>query len=118
MTRRLWLVRRAALVAFGLVVGGPVVAQAVAPPRVSGAMVVALQQPAAAPGSPSADGFEPVSQLPATREQLPAAPLLVAAYAFVWLMLIGYVWSLWRRLSVVERELAGVARRVDGLQRR
>ena len=38
----------------------------------------------------AADEFVPVSQLPA-QDQLPAAPLLVTAYAFVWVVLFGYV---------------------------
>ncbi|MBI1872804.1 MAG: CcmD family protein [Acidobacteria bacterium] len=51
------------------------------------------------------DEFVPVNDLPPS-EQLPAAPLLVAAYAFVWVVLFAYVWSLWRRLGQVEREIA------------
>ncbi len=63
-------------------------------------------QPAAAQ-----DDFVPVSALPAA-EQLPAAPLLIAAYALVWIILLGYVWSIWRRLGRVERELHALGRRV------
>src|SRR2546426_8000908 len=48
-------------------------------------------------------GFVPVSELP-PQDQLPAAPLLVGAYAFVWLAVFGYVVSVARRLSVVQRE--------------
>jgi CcmD family protein len=48
-------------------------------------------------------GFAPVSELP-PQDQLPAAPLLVSAYAFVWLAVFGYVVSVARRLSVVQRE--------------
>jgi CcmD family protein len=85
--------------------------------------VFALQQPAggqvAQPGQRSGDGFEPVSNLPPVpQEQLPAAPLVMLAYAFVWVMVLGYVWSLWRRLSTVERELRSVAQRVDEAGRR
>jgi CcmD family protein len=80
-------------------------------------LLVAVQQPAA-PAQATPEGFEPVSGAPAPQEQLPAAPLLIAAYAFVWLMLVGYLWSIWRRLAAVERELTGVARRVDEMQRR
>jgi CcmD family protein len=50
------------------------------------------------------DEFVPVSQLPA-QDQLPAAPLLVTAYAFVWLALFGYLISVGRRLSYVQREV-------------
>ena len=64
--------------------------------------------------SPSAQGdFVPVSQLPAQAEQLPAAPLLMGAYAFVWVALLVYVWSLWKRMGKLERELAELRRRVQ-----
>ena len=42
------------------------------------------------------------------RETLPATPLVYAAYGFVWLALITYVFLLWRRLGRVEREIAEV----------
>ena len=61
--------------------------------------------------------FVPVSELPQA-EQLPAAPLLIAAYAVAWVALLFYVWSLWRRLGVVEKEIADVARRIEAGQRR
>jgi CcmD family protein len=83
--------------------------------------LVALQPAAqvAQPGQRGGDGFEPVSSLPAPRrEELPAAPMVMAAYAFVWVMVLGYVWSLWRRLGAVERELKAVARRVEEAGRR
>jgi CcmD family protein len=48
--------------------------------------------------------FTPIDQLPPA-EQLPAAPLLVGAYAFVLLMLFGYMLMLSRRLSVIQREV-------------
>jgi len=50
------------------------------------------------------DEFVPVSELP-PQEQLPSAPLVVAAYAFVWLALGGYVFSIARRLTNVQREV-------------
>ena len=48
--------------------------------------------------------FTPVDQLP-PQEQLPAAPLLVGAYAFVLLMLFGYLFIVSRRLTVIQREV-------------
>jgi CcmD family protein len=54
--------------------------------------------------------FVPVSQVPAA-DQLPAAPLVIAAYAFVWVALLLYVWSIWRRLGRVEHDLQALARR-------
>ncbi len=53
--------------------------------------------------------FVPIDELP-PEDQLPAAPLLVAAYAVAWAAVFGYLWSIWRRLDRVERELAEVAR--------
>ena len=50
------------------------------------------------------DEFVPMSELP-PQDQLPAAPLLIGAYAFVWLALGGYVLSVARRLGSVQREL-------------
>ena len=47
-------------------------------------------------------------------DQLPAAPLLVTAYAFIWILVLGYVWSLWRRGSTVEQELNSLKRRTGG----
>jgi CcmD family protein len=46
----------------------------------------------------------PISELPA-QDQLPSAPLLISAYAFVWLALGGYVLSVARRLTAVQREV-------------
>jgi CcmD family protein len=50
------------------------------------------------------DEFVPISQLPA-QDQLPAAPLLVTAYAFVWVVLFAYVLSVGRRLTKVQHEV-------------
>ena len=62
-------------------------------------------------------GFVPVENLP-TREQIPAAPLVVAAYAVAWIAVFGYLWSIWQRLGRVERDIAEVSRRVEGGARR
>lgn len=63
-----------------------------------------LAQAPAGQASPSQDGFVPVTELPAS-QQLPAAPYLVGAYAFIWLAVMFYLWSIWRRLGKVEREM-------------
>jgi CcmD family protein len=75
-----------------------------------GAPSILAQQPA----RPTAaqDGFVPVDQLPAG-DRLPAAPLLIGAYAAAWVVIFLYVWSLWRRLSRVEQEIAALSRRVE-----
>ena len=56
--------------------------------------------------------FVPVDQLP-PGDQLPSAPLLVAAYAFVWVAVLVYVWLLWRRLNKVEGEMHTLQRRQE-----
>jgi CcmD family protein len=56
-------------------------------------------------GQPGQSEFIPVKELPAA-EQLPAAPLLIAAYVFVWAAMLAYVWSIWRRLAKVERDVS------------
>jgi len=76
------------------------------------AVPVFAGQPPTAP-----DGFVPASSLPG-QEQLPAAPLVIAAYAIVWLLVLGYVWSIWNRIGKAERELADVSRRIAASQRR
>jgi CcmD family protein len=48
--------------------------------------------------------FIPIDQLP-PQDQLPAAPLLIAAYAIVMVALFLYVMSVARRLGSVQREL-------------
>ena len=73
---------------------------------------LAMQQQ---PPSPP-DGFVPASSLPG-QEQLPAAPLVIVAYAVVWLLVLGYLWSIWSRLARAERELADVNRRLAGQRR-
>jgi CcmD family protein len=50
------------------------------------------------------DEFVPIDQLP-PQDQMPAAPLLIAAYSFLMLALFGYVLSLARRMSAVRREI-------------
>ena len=92
------MVRRAvlALVWTALLVGLPCV-------------VLAMQPPTGA----AQEGFVPLDKLP-PQEQLPAAPLLVTAYAFVWVLLMVYLWSIARRLIKVESEIQTLQRRSGG----
>ena len=73
-----------------------------------------LAQP---PQGPAQEGFVPIDQLP-PEEELPAAPLLIAAYTVAWLAVLLYLWSIWRRLARVERELTDVSRRLEAGGRR
>jgi CcmD family protein len=81
-------------------------ALAMAPPLAN------AQQPPEPPA-----GFVPADSLP-QQEQLPAAPLVIAAYAVAWVLVFGYLWSIWQRLGRVERELGEVRRRVEAGARR
>ena len=71
-----------------------------------GVPVVAMQPPSAQtefiPATPGA-----------STEQLPAAPLLIAAYAFVWIATMFYVWTIWRRLNKVEADMRALEQRVQ-----
>ena len=67
---------------------------------------------AAQPPSSPQEGFVPIDQLPPA-ESFPAAPLVIAAYAVAWIVIFVYVWSVWRRLDRVERELKTVSERVS-----
>ena len=62
--------------------------------------VVRAQQPQEPQGE-----FVPAESLP-QREQMPAAPLLIGAYAFVLLALFAYVVSVGRRLGAVKADIA------------
>lgn len=62
--------------------------------------------------TPAQEGFVPVDRLP-SQEQLPAAPLVMAAYAVAWVAVFGYLISIWARLGKVEREIQVVSRRVE-----
>ncbi len=62
------------------------------------------------PSAGQQNEFVPVSQLP-TPEQMPAGPLVIAAYAFVWLAVLFYLWSIWRRINRVEADMRALQRR-------
>ena len=64
---------------------------------------------------PQVNEYVPVTGPPT--ETIPAAPLLIAAYIIVWLGLMGYLWSIWRRLARVEAELQTLQRRGPGAAR-
>jgi CcmD family protein len=70
------------------------------------APVVAAMQP-----PPGQSEFVPVDAVPLS-DQLPAAPLLVTAYAFVWVAVMIYLWSIWRRLNKVEDDMRALAQKL------
>ena len=74
--------------------------------------------PSAAPATPAAqDGFVPVDSPISPDDVMPAPRLVAIAYAVVWLIFFGYVWSVRTRLVRVERELHSVSRRVGGAKK-
>jgi CcmD family protein len=78
---------------------------------------VLLAGSAVAAQPPAAQG-EFVPAMPgASTERLPAAPLLIAAYAFVWVAAMGYVWTIARRLNKVEDELRVLAQKATRTSR-
>lgn len=54
--------------------------------------------------------FVPVDEVP-PGEQIPAINLVAAAYGFVWVVVLGYVWSIARRLKTVESEVLALESR-------
>src|SRR5436309_942362 len=74
----------------------------------TGAVTVA---PASAQQQPAARSeYVPVKDLPPV-DQLPAAPLLVGAYSFIWVVVMFYLWTIWRRLGRVEAEMRALEQR-------
>jgi len=56
------------------------------------------------------EGFVPVTGGPQI-EQIPAAPLVIASYAFFLLLMVFYLWTIWRRIGKVETEMHALGRR-------
>jgi len=81
-------------------------------------LALMLAAPAyAQPPQQPPDGFVPADTLK-PQEQLPAAPLVIGAYAVAWVAVFGYLWSIWSRLGRVERDLAEANRRQAAGERR
>jgi CcmD family protein len=78
----------------------------------AGSVTVPLSAQDQPPKRPAQDEFVPIDELP-PQEQLPAAPLLIAAYSVAWVLVAGYLFSIWRRMGRVEHELAEIGRRVQ-----
>jgi CcmD family protein len=72
------------------------------------AVVAAPELSAGQPQPPKE--FVPVDEVP-PGEQIPAINMVAAAYGFAWVAVLGYVWSIARRLQHVEAELADLESR-------
>ena len=59
---------------------------------------------------PATDGFVAANDLPPT-EQLPAGPFVVGAYSCFLVLMVGYAWSIARRLNTVEKEMRTLEQR-------
>jgi len=88
------VLRRAGLVVFCLLLVAPAARAAQAQP-------------------PPTGGFVQANDLP-PEEQLPAAPMVVGAYAIFLVLILGYVWSIARRLTTVEKEMRTLEQRHPG----
>lgn len=66
--------------------------------------VATAPQGATASAPQQLDEFVSIEDLP-QQEQIPAANLLIPAYAFVWVAVLVYVISLSRRLGAVEQDV-------------
>ena len=65
-----------------------------------------------------ANEFRPVTaEELAQQEQIPAASLVFAAYAFVWVCFIVYLFLLWQKMRRVEVELGEVRSKLGGGRR-
>lgn len=47
-------------------------------------------------------------------ESFRSTTMVAIAYTFIWLMVLGFVASVWLRLRQVDRELADLRRRIEG----
>ena len=62
---------------------------------------------------PAQEGFVPFTGVP-PEQQIPAAPLVVGAYAFFLLLMVFYLWTIWRRIGKVEADMRALERRQAG----
>ena len=69
-----------------------------------------VSAPLLAQAPPGQSEFVPFNGVPDS-EKLPAAPLLVAAYAVFLVLMIFYVWTVARRLNKVEAEMRALEQR-------
>jgi hypothetical protein len=69
------------------------------------APALALQQPGQTPGE-----FVPFTGVP-PEQQFPAAPLVIGSYAFFLVLMVFYLWTIWRRISHVEADMRALERR-------
>jgi type VI protein secretion system component VasF len=64
---------------------------------------------AQAPTTPQ-EGFVQANELP-PGQQLPAGAFLVGSYAFFLVLMVFYLWTIWRRIDGVEKDMRDLERR-------
>jgi hypothetical protein len=79
-------------------------------------LLIAAPAWAQQPPNAGQSGFVPLDSMP-PREQIPAAPLLLSSYAFFLVLMLFYLWTIWRRISKVEREMHDLERRQGAVKR-
>lgn len=75
-------------------------------------LLMALQPPSSA----AQEGFVQANELPPGQE-MPAAPLLIGSYAFFLVLMMFYLWTIWRRIGSVEKEMHDLERRQGAAKR-
>ncbi len=82
-----------------------------APPPVTKAADPEVQKPAAASGAPSdrSTDFAAVEG----HEEYSGGTLMVVAYAAIWVILMAWIFLLWRRSSAIGARLAGLEAAID-----
>jgi hypothetical protein len=83
---------------------------------VSSFLLVGVSAFAQQPPNAGLDGFVPAQSLPPT-EQIPAAPLLLSSYGFFLVLMVFYLWTIWRRIGKVEQEMHDLERRQGAAKR-
>ena len=80
--------------------------------RALAALMMVMLMPIALFAQQASD-FLPIDPATEAAEKLPAATMVMSAYALVWLVLMTYVWLLRRRQARVELEMSALRDRVN-----
>jgi hypothetical protein len=80
-------------------------------PRRAAAWLLVLVAALAAPALALAQNYQAVEGK--VRENIPAAPFLASAYAFIWLSILVYVGLVARRLGRVQGDVEELRRRLE-----
>ena len=75
--------------------------------------------PAVAAGAPAADGFKPLApgESAGPPDALPAPALVMTAYSLIWIAVVAFLFSLWRRHRRLGAEVAALQQRLERASR-